>query len=116
MFYNKQSRDIGQVNASRLTLVGNEGGTVQLDSMDQVVVVKALASNITMKLPPISEVIGKGYTIDVVTYTSGAITLSKHDNDDVSVLSNLTLDVASDRVTLLSNGYKWIIVENRIAP
>lgn len=121
MFYNKQNRDIGQVNYGVVNVAAKASNddAHSIGETEQVTVFKSISGTTAADvfLPPLKKVIGKAYTVVVVARADTAALTLKANAEDGTPLgwTNKTLDAAGDRITLVSNGYNWVIIENAIA-
>jgi len=95
----------------------SDGDAVQLTIVQQIVVIDNVVAS-TFVLPSVAEVKGLSYDISILNDTI-AITLTDHPsdgfNDSVSWGGDYTLDTASDRIVLKSNGTSWSVTTNAIA-
>ena len=95
----------------------SDGDAVQLTIVQQIVVIDNVVAS-TFVLPSVAEVKGLSYDISILNDTI-AITLTDHPsdgfNDSVSWGGDYTLDTASDRSVLKSNGTSWSVTTNAIA-
>jgi len=95
----------------------SDGDDVQLTIVQQIVVIDNVVAS-TFVLPSVAEVKGLSYDISILNDTI-AITLTDHPsdafNDSTSWGGDYTLDTASDRIVLKSNGTSWSVTTNAIA-
>ena len=95
----------------------SDGDDVQLTIVQQIVVIDNVVAS-TFVLPSVAEVKGLSYDISILNDTI-AITLTDHPsdafNDSTSWGCDYTLDTASDRIVLKSNGTSWSVTTNAIA-
>ena len=100
----------------------SDGDDVQLTIVQQIVVIDNVVAS-TFVLPSVAEVKGLSYDISILNNAEyvdpAAITLTDHPsdafNDSVSWGGPYTLDTASDRIVLKSNGTSWSVTTNAIA-
>lgn len=88
--------------------VDNADATLTVNQ--QVVVVRSDDSTATITLPFVSD--ARGRTFSITAPDGGTNTVTVQDNDESVDWSNRSLDAANDQLILMSDGRRWIIIQD----